>query len=70
MRTATAAAATIIAAMGTIGCFPMGPAGPVVHEHHDVERGAATQARVEIEMTAGDLEPSCSKATSISTCPC
>jgi hypothetical protein len=33
-----------------------GPAGPVVQEHHNVERGAATTARVEIDMSAGDLE--------------
>jgi len=30
--------------------------GPVVHEHHNVERGAATDARVEIDMSAGDLD--------------
>jgi len=34
----------------------MAPAGPVVHEHHDVDRGAAKQARIEIQMSAGDLE--------------
>jgi hypothetical protein len=33
-----------------------GSVGPVVHEHHTVERGAATSARVEIGMTAGELE--------------
>lgn len=54
-RAVTAAAA--IAAAWTTGCgFSMAPAGPVVHEHHAVERGAATQARVEIQMSAGDLE--------------
>jgi hypothetical protein len=31
------------------------PAGPVVHEHHTVERGTATSARVEIDMSAGEL---------------
>ena len=30
------------------------PAGPVVSEHHIVERGTATRARVEIEMSAGE----------------
>ena len=37
-------------------CGLPGPAGPVVNEHHDVERGAATAAKVDIDMTAGDLE--------------
>lgn len=32
------------------------PAGAVVHEHHSVERGSATSARVEIDMSAGELE--------------
>lgn len=40
----------------TVACGTSGPVGPVVHEHHTVERGAATSARVEIGMTAGDLE--------------
>jgi hypothetical protein len=34
----------------------MVPAGPLVHEHHVVERGAATSTRVEIDMSAGELE--------------
>ena len=45
-----------VALMWTAACVMGGPAGPLVKEHHDVDRGAATQARVEIEMTAGDLE--------------
>ncbi len=40
----------------TVACGTSGPVGPIVHEHHTVERGAATSARVEIGMTAGDLE--------------
>jgi hypothetical protein len=40
----------------TSACGSSGPAGPVVHEHHAVERGAATRVRVEIDMSAGDLE--------------
>ena len=40
----------------TVACGTSGPVGPVVHEHHTVERGAASSARVEIGMTAGDLE--------------
>ena len=39
-----------------VACGAVGPVGPVVHEHHTVERGAATSARVEIGMTAGELE--------------
>src|ERR1051325_3756792 len=55
-RAVTAAVSVVVAAW-TIGCgFSMAPAGPVVHEHHDVDRGAAKQGRVDIEMSAGDLE--------------
>ena len=39
-----------------VACGTSGPVGPVVHEHHTVERGGATSARVEIAMTAGELE--------------
>ena len=54
---AVATAVTVVAAAWTIGCgFSAAPAGPAAHEHHDVERGGATQARVEISMGAGDLE--------------
>jgi predicted membrane protein len=45
-----------VAVAGAIACGTRGPVGPVVHEHHSVERGAATSARVEIGMTAGELE--------------
>jgi hypothetical protein len=38
-----------------MACGTSAPAGPVVHEHHTVERGAATSARVEIDMSAGEL---------------
>jgi hypothetical protein len=37
-----------------------------VQEHHNVERGAATRARVEIDMTAGDLEVKSGAATLLS----
>ena len=37
-------------------CGMGGPAGPVVNEHHAVERGAATAASVDIDMSAGDLD--------------
>lgn len=45
-----------VAVAGAISCGTSGPVGPVVHEHHSVERGAATSARLEIGMTAGELE--------------
>ena len=54
MRAGAAAAAT---AIWTAACVMGGsPAGPVVNEQHAVERGAAMQARVEIDMSPGDLE--------------
>jgi predicted membrane protein len=34
----------------------IGSAGPLVHEHHVVERGTTTSTRVEIDMSAGELE--------------
>jgi hypothetical protein len=44
-------------AVWTAGCsFTSAPPGPLVKEHHTVERGAATRARVDVEMTAGELE--------------
>jgi hypothetical protein len=46
-----------------MACGMSGPAGPMVHEHHAVERGAATSARVEIDMSAGDLEVKSGAAT-------
>jgi hypothetical protein len=48
-------AAAVTLALWTAGCGMSGPAGPVVNEHEVVERGAATDARVEIGMSAGDL---------------
>jgi len=38
-----------------IACGTSGPVGPVVREHHAVERGAAVGARVDIDMSAGEL---------------
>jgi hypothetical protein len=55
MRSTRAGATVVVAALGTIACGPSTPSGPVVHEHHAVERGAATRARVEIDMSAGEL---------------
>ena len=48
----SAAAGVVVASLWTIACSPSGPVGPVVHEHHAIERGAATSARVEINMSA------------------
>ena len=39
-----------------VACGTSGPVGPVVREHHIVERGAAMSVRLEIGMTAGELE--------------
>ena len=50
-----AGATVVAAALWTTACSISGPAGPVVHEHHATDRGAATRARVEIDMSAGDL---------------
>jgi hypothetical protein len=38
-----------------VACDMSAPAGPGVRGHHTVERGAATRARVEIDMSAGEL---------------
>ncbi len=56
MRPATVSVATIVAALMAMGCGAVARTGPMVHEHHVVERGAATSARVEIDMSAGELE--------------
>jgi N-terminal domain of toast_rack, DUF2154 len=57
------AAAVVVATVWTIACGTSGPAGPVVHEHHTIERGAATSARVEINMSGGELELKSGAAT-------
>jgi hypothetical protein len=62
-RSAKAGAALAAAALWTIACGVSAPAGPLVHEHHAVERGAAKQARVEIDMSAGELEVKSGAAT-------
>ena len=54
-RVTATGAAVVVAAIGMIGCGTSAPVGPVVREHHTVERGAATRARVEIDMSAGEL---------------
>jgi hypothetical protein len=57
--------ALITVALWTAGCSRIfsDPPGPLVQEHHTVERGAATRAQVQIEMTAGDLEVKSGAAT-------
>src|SRR6187397_2283931 len=49
-------AAVAVAAVGATACFMPGLAGPVVNEQHAVERGAATAAKIDIDMSAGDLD--------------
>ena len=46
----------VVSAVWMAACGMPGVAGPVVNEHHAVDRGAATAAKVEIDMTAGDLD--------------
>ena len=56
MRPTAAGATAILTAVWALACGASVPTGPVVHEHHNVERGTATSARVEIDMSAGELE--------------
>ena len=51
MRSTKTGAAVVVAALGMIACGTSTPAGPVVHERHTVERGAAARARVEMDMS-------------------
>jgi hypothetical protein len=46
----------IVAAVGIAACGIPGATGPVVKERHEVDRGAATTAKVTLDMTAGDLD--------------
>jgi hypothetical protein len=45
----------ILALVAMTACTTGEPAGPMTREHHAVERGAATHARVDLDMSAGDL---------------
>jgi len=47
---------TVVPAVWLAACSLPGATGPVVNEHHAVERGAATAANVVIDMSAGDLD--------------
>ena len=51
LRTGAILAIGVLTAACTIG----GPAGPTAREQKTIERGAATQARVDVDMSAGDL---------------
>lgn len=44
-----------VAVLVTTACTMGGPAGPMAREQHTIERGEATRARVEVDMSAGDL---------------
>jgi predicted membrane protein len=55
VRPTKAGAAVVVTALWTTACGTSVPAGPVVHEHHVIERSTATSARVEIDMSAGEL---------------
>ena len=55
MRSTNVCAAVAVAAFWMTACATSVPTGPVVREHHTVERGAANRARVDIDMSAGDL---------------
>lgn len=48
-------AAIAVAILSTTACNTGGPAGPLTRDHQAVERGAATQVRVDISMSAGEL---------------
>jgi hypothetical protein len=56
VRAMSRLAFVIVAAAGMAACAFPGTNGPVVNEHHEVDRGAATAAKVSLDMTAGDLE--------------
>jgi len=45
----------VLVAMLATACSTAGPAGPIEREQHTIERGEATRARVEVDMSAGDL---------------
>jgi hypothetical protein len=53
----------VACAAWTAACGLPVATGPLVKEHHAVERGAATQARVELDMSAGELEVKSGAAT-------
>ena len=55
-RSSARVVSTVLAACVVVACGTSGPVGPVVREHHTVERGAAMSVRLEIGMTAGELE--------------
>lgn len=48
-----AGAMAVVAALSTVACDSA--TGPLVHERQSIERGAATSARVDIDMSAGEM---------------
>ena len=54
LRLPTSCVITAVLIVAT-GCVYGGSAGPMAREHHAIERGEATRARVEVDMSAGDL---------------
>jgi len=54
-RSSARVVSTVLACV-VVACGTSGPVGPVVRAHHTVERGAAMSVRLEIGMTAGELE--------------
>jgi len=63
VRSANVVAVVTVAVLGIAACATSVPAGPVVREHHTVDRGAADRARVEIKMSGGDLSVKSGAAT-------
>ncbi len=53
--TPPARSAAVLLSVLSVACSSIAATGPVVHESHSVERGAATSARVDIDMRAGEL---------------
>jgi hypothetical protein len=47
--------AAVVSTLGVVACGMSAPPGPLVREHHTVERGAAARARIDIEMSFGEL---------------
>lgn len=58
-----AGAAVVVTALWSAACGTSERPGPIVHEHHVVERGAATSVRVDIDMSAGELAVASGAAT-------
>ena len=53
LRRRVIGALTVVAVVSSAGCGST--TGPVLREHQSIDRGAATTARIEIDMSAGEL---------------